>query len=106
MEHPDLNEALIVETETETEVELESEVEDYQDYLSEPQPPVCSITSPTLLQLQSSELEAVSGTACARCPKAVWMRSDSVQAYCTVMHTIVDQFVISCDGVFLPETKA
>lgn len=53
------------------------------------------ITSWTLTNL-GREMD----TVCESCPNAIWQvnRAEKIQVYCKLMHVLVDQRLLSCDG--------
>ena len=53
--------------------------------------------SRTLLRLELSP-----ETCCAACPNAVWQsleKGKEVRVFCTLMHVLVDDLLMDCDGM-------
>lgn len=57
------------------------------------------------------EIQALPETACAGCPNAVWHlaakdRKEDLRVYCLLMHALIDDLLIQCDGTHLfPQTS-
>ena len=83
----------------------ESEPPIVSESLPTPSAPVCSPTtrSKTLANLRGPIPE----TVCAICPNAVWHQTQGgdVRVYCKIMHVIVDELLLECDGT-VPPPKA
>lgn len=59
----------------------------------------CGTTSLTLSGLSGPTPQ----TACATCRKAVWhqLQTGDVRVYCRVMHVLVTEIILECDGTLL-----
>lgn len=83
----------------------ENEPPSVSESLPTPSAPVGSptIRSKTLANLRGPIPE----TVCANCPSAVWHQTvgGDVRVYCKIMHVIVDELLLECDGT-VPPPKA
>ena len=62
--------------------------------------PEISLPTTSLKSFTLNQLNMDPGTACSRCPAAVWMevKGGKVQVFCRVTHKLIDQAIHLCDG--------
>lgn len=59
--------------------------------------------APTIQSVTLRQVKALPETACVGCPNAVWHlaakdRKEHLRVYCLLMHALIDDPLIQCDG--------